>query len=105
MPDPMRSVPDVVPLADYSRALDEIYALRRALAYEAQVLETHLLYKTFPKGRREIAVAQCARMKAAARGLVDAAYVDKGSSTLRSALRLAGAEETLTRAEWEAERQ
>ena len=43
-----------VPLANYTAALDEIYALRRALAYEARVTEAHYEgYKTFPKSRRK----------------------------------------------------
>lgn len=49
-----------------SAALDEIFRLRRALSYEARVVEAHYeLYKTFPKSRRKIAEEQVARMQQA----------------------------------------
>ena len=54
---------DVV--AELSAALDEIYLLRLALAYEAMMIEGHLGLKTFPRSRRGEAEAQVARMRAA----------------------------------------
>lgn len=49
-----------------SAALDEIFRLRRAMAYEARVVEAHYEgYKTFPKTRRGIAEEQVARMRLA----------------------------------------
>lgn len=38
-------------LSDLSVALDEIYLLRAVLADEADIIEAHLDYKTFPKTR------------------------------------------------------
>jgi hypothetical protein len=86
-----------------SLAIDEIYILRRALAYEASVTDAHLGYATFPKGRREVAEAQIARMRQAARGGVGLAYVDRSWMSLRASLIDAGARETLTNSAWIAE--
>jgi hypothetical protein len=92
---------DVVPLRLYSKALDEIFLLRRAMAYEAGVAEAHADFKTFPKTRRPFVAAQVERLRAAARGDVRKSYADKPSLTLRWALLNAGASETMTRTEWE----
>lgn len=92
-----------VPARLYSAALDEVYALRMALAYEAGVVEAHADYKTFPKTRRPIVENQAERMRASARGEVLAAYASKNPRGLRAALRDAGAPETLTRQHWEAQ--
>ena len=86
-------------LAHYSDALTEIYELRAALAYEAQVLKAHLDYKSFPKSRRKYAEEQIERMKQAAAGKAKVAYA--GTSFLKQSLRWAGASETLTRWQWE----
>lgn len=75
---------DYVPLAFYSEALDEIYALRRALAYEACVIAAHLGYKAFPKTRRNIASEQAERMRLAARGKVEVAYAGSSGRSLPS---------------------
>lgn len=84
-------------LKHYSAALDEIYRLRAALAYEARVIEAHLLYKTFPKGRRAMATAQVARMREAAAGNASEVYPINFYRTLEEA----GLRPTLTRHAWE----
>lgn len=55
-------------LINYSRALDEVYRLRTALAVEASITAAHLDLKSFPKSRRTFAEQQVERMRAAARG-------------------------------------
>ena len=87
-------------LDHYSRALDEIYRLRTALAYEAQVNRAHLGYKTFPKSRRYVAEHQIERMVASAQGQAERAYAETSSSSLSHVRREAGIE-TLTRHQWE----
>jgi hypothetical protein len=96
-------VDGMVPLKVYSAALDEIYALRRALAYEATVLNVHLDYKTFPKSRRRFAEEQRVRMTAAACG-DRSRYSDVSSLSLRHAMDQVGASQTMTRHEWETQR-
>jgi len=91
-----------VSLQDYSRALDEIYRLRAALAIEAGITESHLDLVTFPKSRRSYAEDQVARMRAAARGDSEQAYGDFDGWAKQSALEQAGASATLTRGQWEA---
>jgi hypothetical protein len=88
-------------LAHYSRALNEIYRLRQALAYEAGVLAAHLGLKTFPASRRRIAAGQVERMVTAARGYTQDAYSSVNHKFLRSALLAAGAPEGLSRGQWE----
>lgn len=100
----MLSDDNTVPLADYSAALDEIYRLRRALAYEAAVAKAHGEYKTFPKSRRDVLDSQIERMRAAARGNVLDAYRDRPHFALDATMREAGAKTTLTRHAWEQER-
>lgn len=94
------STGDMVPLSYYSAALDEIYRLRGAIAYEADVVDAHIGYKTFPKTRRMIALRQMERMREAARGWSRVSYMNMGND-LRQALRRMDAPETLTRAEFE----
>lgn len=88
-------------LAHYSAALDEIYRLRQALAYEASVLAVHLGYASFPKSRRGHAENQVERMRQAARGATLEAYHDTSHLSLGHAAREAGVPKTLTRGEWE----
>lgn len=88
-------------LAHYGAALDEIYRLRRALAYEAAVLKVHLDYKTFPKTRREVAEGQIRRMQDSARGKSQRAYGGTNTASLAVALSEAGAPQSLTRHAWE----
>lgn len=92
-----------VPLETLTEALDEIYALRLALAYEAGVTAAHLELKTFPKSRRYPAQKQIERMRSAARG-ERRSHVTVQRAALRSAMVDAGASETLTRDEWERQR-
>lgn len=88
----------------YSRALDEIFRLRRALAYEAAITDAHLGLKTFPKSRRRAAENQISRMRDAARGRARNAYAEpKIRATLALAMQLAEAEDALTRTQFEAE--
>lgn len=53
-----------------------LYQLLSVIGYEARVVEAHLEYKSFPKGRREIAEAQVRRMRAASKDMndIDALY-------------------------------
>jgi hypothetical protein len=92
-----------VPVDELSAALDEIYRLRQVLAYEACGIEAHLDYATFPKSRRAVAEDQVARMRLAAAGHSQAAYAGKSHTVMRMALREAGASETFTRNQWQAE--
>lgn len=90
----------MVPLTTLGIALDEIYRLRTLLAYEAEVIDTHLNYKTFPKSRREIAIGQVERMRWAAKGhAVSISHLSE-----RHARESAGMSHLLTRAQWEAEK-
>lgn len=89
----------------YSEALDEIWRLRRILAHEAYVLEEHLTLKTFPKSRREHAEAQVDRMRASARGEAKDVQNHLDPRALNLAMRIAGAEQTLTAAQFQAEPQ
>lgn len=85
-------------LRHYSRALDEIYRLRQALAYEARVVEAHLDLKSFPRSRRRFAEDQVKRMRRAAVGEFFRAY--GGQRYLENELnQLDG--QGLTRARWE----
>ena len=80
-----------------SAALDEIYALRRGLIYEARVSEVHGGYKTFPKTRRQALEDQVARMRqAVAEGAT-------GTYTYQSMRGVPHTPETLTTTEWMAE--
>lgn len=49
-------------------AMDEIYELRTALAYEAQVRVADLGYKRYPAGRRILGEQAIERMRMASRG-------------------------------------
>lgn len=101
----LAGVPDrdyLVPLAEVSRALDEIYVLRTLLAYEAAVRAADLELKSYPKSRREIAEHAIQRMRGAARGEEWLPYINERAR--RSARAAAGMPDTLTRASWLAER-
>jgi hypothetical protein len=56
-------------LADYSKALDEIYALRRAIAYEATRLEDAVALKSYPRSGRGVVQYFVNEMRGYARGL------------------------------------
>lgn len=89
-------------LAHYGRALDEIYRLRTALAYEAHLLGGHLSMATFPKTRRASAEAAVRRMNLSAMGKAEDAYAGVERYWLRMAQNNLGIA-TLTRAQFEAE--
>jgi hypothetical protein len=91
-------------LGAYSAALDEIWQLRKAMAYEAATIEAHLSLKSFPKSRRQYAEKQVEQMRAAARGEVETAYAGCSSLSMRHAMGEAGADQTMTRLQWEAEK-
>ena len=89
---------------NYSAALDEIFDLRIAAVYEAGVIEAHLGLASFPKSRRGIAEKQVERLRAAARGETRHTYGDLSTQQMKHALREAGANQLLTRAQWEGNR-
>jgi hypothetical protein len=83
-------------------AMDEIYALRAAMASEAVLLREHLTYKTFPKSRRTIAEEQVERMFLAARGRVTLAYAGHSFFSLDVSILRTGASKALTVDAWAA---
>lgn len=85
-------------LGALSEALDEIWRLRLALAYEAGGIEAHLGYKTFPKTRRAIAEEQVKRMRLAVTRS-ELAYAGKSSQVMRSCAKECGFDH-LTRYSW-----
>lgn len=86
----------------YSQALDEIYRLRAAAAYEAAVIANTLLaYASLPVGVRRYLEGQYLRLTAAARGDTGTAYADVSSARKKEVLRAAGAPQCLTRGQWE----
>lgn len=88
-------------LTAYSAALDEIFALRTAAAYEATLLERLLALKTFPAGRRQVTGRQRERLVASAQGKVAAAYAPIRDVALRAARDNAGVSHLLTRHQFE----
>jgi phosphoribosylcarboxyaminoimidazole (NCAIR) mutase len=93
-----------VDLAHYSAALDEIYRLRCALAYEAEVVAEYLTFATLPTTVRRDVRDQLDRLRAAACGGAQHGYAMVTSETMKRVLREAGASETLTRGSWETSR-
>lgn len=91
-----------IPLEHYSMALDEIYLLRAMLADEADILNEHLEFKTFPLSRRKVAEQQVARMRGLAGG--DLERQCREGFKAKDALRRAGIDECLTRSQWEEQR-
>lgn len=91
-------------LAHYSAALDEVFRLRQALAYEARVSESLLSYTSLPVGARKKAEGQVERMRRSARGEVEAVYAEVPNHHRQSVMRQAGMHPTLTRGQWEADR-
>ena len=86
-------------LAHYSAALDEIYRLRVAAAYECRVLENALMYATLPKRVRSRLADARARLEATACGADAHRHVSAESRQI--VLRDINAPMTLTRTEWE----
>jgi methylmalonyl-CoA mutase cobalamin-binding subunit len=94
----------VVPIALYSEALDEIYALRRALAYEAMVVDAQALgVAALSKGRRAELEKATERMRDAARGRVTVTYSGTRATALQLAMEKSGCSNFLTRNQWETE--
>lgn len=90
-----------VPLSEMSEALDEMFRLRRALAYEASVVEAQTMdVKALGIGRRGHLEDSIERMQLAALGDSEIAYAGQLSRSLRHALRRIEARETLTRWNW-----
>jgi hypothetical protein len=87
-------------IGHYSDALDEIYELRAALAYEARILEMHLAFKTFPKSRRRMAEQQIDRMRGAVSGPAGRPGVYLAHPSRFTELRRLGVK-GFTMAEWE----
>lgn len=89
----------------YSAALDEIYALRTALAIEAAAMNELLRFRTLPlTGVQEIIAAR-SRMVRSARsvGGSSAVYHELGVEVRTAAMKEFQVPELLTRAQWEAE--
>lgn len=87
----------------YLNALAEIHALRVVLGASADQMPHLLAFRTFPPSRRRIVESQIARMRSAASGQVWAYYGHTTTAVLKRALREAGAPDSLTRAQFEAE--
>lgn len=95
---------NAAPMSSYSAAIDEVYRLRRALAHEADVTNTYLGYKGFPKSRRKVAADSIEQMKASARGESTVAYAGTSYLSLKHAMREAEAPALLTVAQFESEK-
>lgn len=87
----------------YSAALDEIYFLRRALAYERMYQRAYLDFLTLPKGVRNRVDVAMARIKLALRYGLREAYKDVSEQSWNWSIRSAGMPQTLTRYQWEDE--
>jgi hypothetical protein len=87
-------------LAEYSRALDEIYMLRRAFALEAEYLEVTLRMKTFPKSRRRFSEDQVSHMRSYARGAGASLFASMDRHSVRSAQEAAGTQAGPTVQSW-----
>ncbi|MFE6966940.1 hypothetical protein ACFVAJ_17650 [Agromyces sp. NPDC057679] len=88
--------------AMFNSAADELYQLRTGFAYETQILDEVLEFKSFPAKRRQIVEATISRFKAIANGneAVVAGAVDNIS--FRQAEKASGADQ-LDDAAWEQE--
>lgn len=89
-------------LHHYSRALDEIFRLRQALAYEAHVLGGAMAYSSLPKGAREQLEMVRERLWLEARGEDCHGHVP--SELRQRVMANARMPRTLTRGQWEGER-
>lgn len=86
-------------LAHYSAALDEIFRLRQAAAWEAHMLGWALMYATLPKRVRAQLETAREALAATARG-VDR-YSELPAESRALAMAAAKAPPTLTRHQWE----
>ncbi len=100
---------------NYARALDDIYDLRRAAAYEARVIEAHYEgMKSFPKTRLRIAEESVTRLRNLARGEYNTEHENVGTvpapdsylklNRMKESFRRVGVPETLTNWAYEQER-
>lgn len=90
-------------LAHYSRALDEIWRLRLALAVEARTAEGILEYSTLPVRARKTLQTQIERMRQAGRGEAGEAYSTVSSASRQWVMEHTGIPARLTRGQWEAD--
>jgi hypothetical protein len=86
-------------LRHYSAALDEIWRLRTALAYEAHVISSRLANRPAPKSGKSPAQHQVDRMRSAARG--DADSHEGIPSRVKTQARYLADMDGLTRWQWE----
>lgn len=93
------ALPESQPSRAYSEAITEVYTLRGWFAIEARVIDEHLATKSFPKSRRSYAEDQKGRFAVLAAG--KRAHFGANQHSLDGALRAAGADPKLSRAEWE----
>lgn len=101
--DDIAMADEIEMLAAYSAALDEVYALRRALALEASVVEANTLdLKALSKRRRTQLAQAVERMRGAARGEAAAVYAEVDHRSLDREMERAGGSNVLTRWSWEA---
>lgn len=91
-----------VDMAELSRALDEIYAMRRQAALEVEQINDVLSYRTLPGAVRDRLIALRTRLIGIARGAV---WEVSTHSSLegQEALESVGAKPTLVRAAWKQE--
>lgn len=85
----------------YSRALDEIYHLRIALAFELAINKKISCYSSMPKAVHVELDDQRQRVEQALRSGGSAIYGYLHAAESQTLLRRAGARTTLTRHEWE----
>lgn len=85
-------------------AVDEIWALRQQLAYEAVVASSYGALRIFPKSRRGQLTRQVERLTQCARGQVQNAYVGVTPHAFDAVVREFGIREHLTVAAWTAAR-
>jgi hypothetical protein len=93
------ALPESQPSRAYSEAITELYSLRGWFAIEARIIDEHLAMKSFPKSRRSYAEDQKERFAVLAAG--KRAHFGANQHSLDGALRAAGADPKLSRAEWE----
>lgn len=100
---------------NYARALDDIFNLRRAAAYESRILEAHYSgIRSFPKSRLAIAMDSVSQLAGTARGRIRDIYPSLHisdahgrilvGSAIKHGYRSIGLDETLTNAQYERER-
>lgn len=92
----------LVKLEKYSRALDEIYALRRQAAIEVAQLDQVLAFRGLPLAVRDMLTITRARLSQMANGA--SLYINSHDSYYgQQALVRVGASPTLVRSAWERE--